>query len=83
MNSAKRIINMCTTQTLKHWVFKLRKLFIFSTENGKKNLGAVLIFRLSRVESGDFFLFGGGVTLVQGEQRGISSRFTEFKGRGL
>ena len=77
MNSAKRIINIVyhsNTTTLQHWVFKLRKLFIFSTENGKKNLGAVLIFRLSRV--------GGGVTLVQGEQRGISSRFTEFKGRG-
>ena len=76
------LLILCTTQTLKHWVFKLRKLFIFSTENGKKNLGAVLIFRLSRVESGDFFLFWGGVTLLQWEQWGISSRFTEFKGRG-
>ena len=56
-----------------------------STENSKKNLGAVLIFRLNRVESGDFLFVwgGGGRHMASGEQRDISSRFTEFKGRGL
>ena len=72
------------TQTLKHWIFKLRNLFIFSTENGKKNLGAVLIFRLNKVESGDFLFVwgGGGVTWLQGNRGTSVVVLRNLKGEG-